>query len=54
VFAVLIDATIIRAFLVPALMRLLGQRNWWAPTPLRRLHHRLTPHRSATDTATAD
>lgn len=53
VFAVLIDATIIRAFLVPALMRLLGQRNWWAPTPLRRLHHRLTPHRSATDTATA-
>jgi len=39
--AVLIDATIIRALLVPALMRLLGIRNWWAPGPLRRLHARI-------------
>ena len=39
--AVLIDASIIRALLVPALMRLLGQWNWWAPRPLRRLHERL-------------
>jgi uncharacterized membrane protein YdfJ with MMPL/SSD domain len=39
--AVLIDATIIRALLVPALMRLLGTRNWWAPGPLRRLHARI-------------
>lgn len=38
--AVLIDATIIRALLVPSLMALLGQRNWWAPAPLRRLHER--------------
>ena len=38
--AVLIDATIVRALLVPALMRLLGERNWWAPRPLRRLHER--------------
>ena len=38
--AVLIDATIIRALLVPALMELLGRRNWWAPAPLRRLHAR--------------
>jgi len=53
VFAVLIDATIIRALLVPALMRLLGHRNWWAPAALRRLHHRLTPHQSPADTATA-
>ncbi len=36
--AVLIDATIIRALLVPSLMRLLGHWNWWAPAPLRRLH----------------
>ena len=36
--AVLIDASIIRALLVPALMELLGSRNWWAPAPLRRLH----------------
>ena len=39
-FAVLIDASIIRALLVPALMELLGKWNWWAPRPLRRLHER--------------
>jgi len=38
--AVLIDATIIRALLVPSLMELLGRWNWWAPGPLRRLHDR--------------
>jgi RND superfamily putative drug exporter len=38
---VIIDATIIRALLVPALMALLGERNWWAPGPLRRLHKRI-------------
>jgi RND superfamily putative drug exporter len=38
--AVLIDATIVRALLVPSLMKLLGRRNWWAPAPLRRLHER--------------
>jgi putative drug exporter of the RND superfamily len=36
--AVLVDAFLIRATLVPALMRLLGARNWWAPRGLRRLH----------------
>jgi uncharacterized membrane protein YdfJ with MMPL/SSD domain len=39
--AVLIDATIVRALLVPSLMRLLGHWNWWAPRPLRRLHARI-------------
>jgi len=39
--AVLIDATIVRALLVPSLMRLLGRWNWWAPRPLRRLHERI-------------
>jgi uncharacterized membrane protein YdfJ with MMPL/SSD domain len=39
--AVLIDATIIRALLVPSLMRMLGHWNWWAPKPLRRLHQRI-------------
>ena len=34
--AVLIDATVVRALLVPATMRLLGRANWWAPDPLRR------------------
>ncbi len=37
---VLLDATIVRALLVPALMRLLGEWNWWAPAPLRRLQLR--------------
>jgi uncharacterized membrane protein YdfJ with MMPL/SSD domain len=39
--AVLIDATIIRALLVPSLMEMLGRWNWWAPRPLRRIHERL-------------
>jgi len=34
--AVLLDATVVRALLVPATMRLLGDLNWWAPGPLRR------------------
>lgn len=37
---VVIDATVVRALLVPSLMRLLGEANWWAPGPLRRLHDR--------------
>ena len=41
--AVVIDATIIRALLVPSLMQLLGPWNWWAPRPLRSLHARLGP-----------
>jgi uncharacterized membrane protein YdfJ with MMPL/SSD domain len=39
--AVLLDATIVRAFLVPSLMELLGERNWWAPKPLAALHRRI-------------
>jgi putative drug exporter of the RND superfamily len=35
-FAILLDATLIRALLVPALMRLFGERNWWAPKALKR------------------
>jgi uncharacterized membrane protein YdfJ with MMPL/SSD domain len=38
--AVIVDTTIVRALLVPALMRLFGAWNWWAPGPLRRLHAR--------------
>ncbi|WP_183093501.1 MMPL family transporter [Nocardioides stalactiti] len=37
---VLIDSTIVRGLLVPALMRLLGEANWWAPRPLRRVYER--------------
>jgi putative drug exporter of the RND superfamily len=38
--AVLVDAFIVRSTLVPALMKLAGDWNWWAPGPLRRLHDR--------------
>jgi RND superfamily putative drug exporter len=41
--AVLLDAFVVRALLVPALMALLGRWNWWSPGPLRRLHERLVP-----------
>ena len=43
-FAVLIDATIVRALLVPSLMKMLGAWNWWAPEPLRRVHRRIGLH----------
>jgi len=39
--AVTVDATLVRCLLVPATMTLLGEWNWWAPAPLRRLHNRL-------------
>jgi len=39
--AVLLDAWIVRGLLVPALMALLGDWNWWSPRPLRRLHTRI-------------
>jgi RND superfamily putative drug exporter len=42
--AVLVDATIVRTLLVPATMNLLGERNWWAPAPLRRFHQRYGLH----------
>ena len=40
--AVVLDATIVRALLVPATMRLLGRWNWWAPAILARWHAHLT------------
>jgi RND superfamily putative drug exporter len=46
--AILIDATLIRGVLVPASMRVFGERSWYAPGPLRRLHDRIgireSPH----------
>jgi trehalose monomycolate/heme transporter len=40
IVALVVDATIVRVLLVPAVMRLLGPVNWWAPKPLRRLYAR--------------
>lgn len=42
--AVLVDATLVRLFLVPATMTVLGRANWWAPRFLRRVHERLPLH----------
>jgi putative drug exporter of the RND superfamily len=39
--AVVMDATLVRAALVPAFMRLAGRANWWAPVPLRKLYARV-------------
>lgn len=52
-FAVLIDATVVRAFLVPSLMALLGTANWWAPAPLRSLHRALRLDRTEHTTEAA-
>ena len=41
VFAVLVDATLVRMLVVPAFMTAMGRANWWAPAPLRRLHRRI-------------
>lgn len=38
--AVLLDATVIRMFMVPATMTLMGDLNWWAPAPLKKVHDR--------------
>jgi RND superfamily putative drug exporter len=40
-FAILLDATIVRALLVPALMRLLGDLNWWAPKWMKRIYKKV-------------
>ena len=40
--AVAIDATLVRALIVPAVMRLLGSANWWAPGTLKRLHRKIS------------
>ena len=47
---VLVDATVVRAFLVPSLMALLGRWNWWAPRPLQWLYHRAGLSEGATPT----
>jgi len=42
--AVAVDATLVRCLLVPATMTLLGDRNWWAPGWMRRIHDRFGLH----------
>ncbi|GAA0563860.1 MMPL family transporter [Actinomadura livida] len=38
--AILLDATVVRGLLVPAVMRLMGRANWWAPGPLAKVYRR--------------
>jgi RND superfamily putative drug exporter len=45
-FAILLDATIVRIYLVPAIMCLLGKWNWWAPGPLQRVNDRRNERRA--------
>jgi RND superfamily putative drug exporter len=57
--AVFIDASLVRAVLVPSLMAIMGRGNWWAPGPLRRLHtalhlDHLESHQSATPLAKSE
>ncbi|KPM52435.1 membrane protein [Frankia sp. R43] len=49
IIAIVVDATIVRALLVPATMRLLGNTNWWAPAPLRRFYARHGLHEAPDD-----
>jgi len=46
--AVLIDATIVRGILVPAVMRVMGAVNWWAPRWVQRRVARLGLYEGAT------
>ncbi len=52
--ALLVDATIVRALLVPATMKLLGTVNWWAPAPLRRFWERYGIRESIPGASTPD
>jgi trehalose monomycolate/heme transporter len=51
IVALVVDATIVRVLLVPAVMRLLGPANWWAPRPLRSLYARYGMHETDGETA---
>ncbi|RVW11497.1 MMPL family transporter [Prescottella agglutinans] len=41
ILALIIDATVVRMLLVPSLVKLMGEANWWAPAWMRRIHERV-------------
>ncbi|NKZ77442.1 hypothetical protein GTA28_11210, partial [Rhodococcus hoagii] len=41
ILALIIDATVVRMLLVPSLVKLMGEANWWAPAWMRRVHARV-------------
>lgn len=54
IVAIVVDATLVRALLVPATMRLLGRWNWWAPAPLAGIYRRYGIRESVESPAPAD
>ena len=40
ILALIIDATIIRMLLVPSLVKLMGEANWWAPAWMKKVHEK--------------
>jgi RND superfamily putative drug exporter len=52
--AVVMDATLVRATLVPAFMRLAGDANWWAPSWMRRIYDRAGMSEAAAEAAIVD
>jgi RND superfamily putative drug exporter len=48
---ILLDATVVRALLVPALVSLFGRWNWWLPRPVARVLRVAPPVRPAMETA---
>jgi RND superfamily putative drug exporter len=53
-FAILLDATLVRGVLVPAFMAVFGERSWYAPPLLRRLHNRIGVSDADPSTALGD
>jgi putative drug exporter of the RND superfamily len=51
--AVFLDAFILRTVLVPAVMHMLGDRNWWLPRPIDRVLPRLAVEGVEPETAPA-
>jgi RND superfamily putative drug exporter len=49
IVALVLDATVVRLLLVPAILKLLGEAAWWAPGPLRRLQRRVGLHEAEED-----
>ena len=54
IVAIVVDATLVRALLVPATMRLLGRWNWWAPGPLGRVYRRYGIRETAAEPGPGD
>ena len=52
VIALFLDATIVRMLLVPAVMRVLGDDNWWAPAGMKRVQHKIGLKESELDDST--